>query len=586
VTHIEADRRRFALCLAAIAALALLLYVTFLTYAPIYLVHDEVNFGLTAHAIAHTGRDLNGQRLPIVFHIVTRYGRYYTTAIVIYTTALLMRVAPISEWSIRFPTALVGAIDVVLVFLVGRRLFRNDWLAMTAAVFLALMPGHFIHARVAVDTIYPLAFLLAWMYGLARFLDTGRLPWLVLASTMLALGTFSYLAAMIMMPLYFVMTLVVLWKSDARRSAFGVVAASYAWPLVLLLFWFAADPSRYRELLAFYEIGDAAAGVSPWRSLLRLFSYFSLGVRSGVYWDFFNPSLLFFSGDASLLSSTRQVGVFLLPFAALLPLGAIQILKRHRRRLPMLVLAGFLTAPLAALLALEVAIHRALVMLPFAAFLATYGVEWFLERDIRWRRALYALLVLVPLQFASFYRDYMTGYRERSAFWFERNQRGAIEAVIAREPRDGPVPVYLSTNIQWLESNWRLYTLKHGRADLIGRAVFVDPATLTATTLSAGALLIIEGAEPAVRRLLDDGVLIEVARITEPDGQFSYVVASTRTGGRTFAASRSQQLAVPTSARSRVPECPLRSVRVTSAIPQARRTDSVRTRTRTADPST
>jgi len=518
-------RRRFWWRLAAIAIPALLLYVTFLTYAPIYLAHDEVNFGLAAHSIAHTGHDLNGQRWPIIFHIITRYGRYYATPVVIYTTALLMRIAPISEWSIRFPTALLGAIDVVLVFLFGRRLFRNDALAAIAAILLALTPAFFIHARLAVDHTYPIVFMLAWLYGLATFLETGSLTWLAIASTMLAVGTFSYLAAMVMMPLYVVLTLVVLWWNRARRSAFGVVVAGYAWPLVVLMLWFAADPSRYHELLAFYALPDAAAGVSPLRSVLRLFSYFSLGVRAGVYWDFFNPSMLFFSGDASFLSSTRQVGVFLLPFVVLLPLGAYQIVKRHRAPLPVLVLTGFLTAPLAAVLALAVTIHRALVMLPFAAMVAAYGVEWFLERDVRWRRAMYALLALIPLQFAWFYRDYMTGYRVRSAFWFERDQRGAVDAVIAREPPDHSVPVYLSSDIQWLEENWRLYTLKHSRADLIGRAVFVDPRQLTATTMPAGALLISEGADPVVRALLDRGALTQVALITEPDPQFSYIVA-------------------------------------------------------------
>src|SRR5262245_44007173 len=117
---------RPALIVLALGAAVALLYLTFLGYAPIYLAHDEVNFALTAHAIAHTGRDLNGERLPLVFHIVTRYGRYYTTPVVIYTTALFMRVLPLSEWAIRFPTALVGVIDVVLAFLVARKLFARE----------------------------------------------------------------------------------------------------------------------------------------------------------------------------------------------------------------------------------------------------------------------------------------------------------------------------------------------------------------------------------------------------------------------------------------------------------------------------
>src|SRR5258706_4676860 len=101
-------RRRTAYYAVAVAVPAILLYATYLAFAPIYLAHDEVMFGLTAHAIAHTGRDLNGARFPLIFRIIGRDGQYFPTPVVIYTTALFLRVLPIAEWSIRLPTALVG----------------------------------------------------------------------------------------------------------------------------------------------------------------------------------------------------------------------------------------------------------------------------------------------------------------------------------------------------------------------------------------------------------------------------------------------------------------------------------------------
>jgi 4-amino-4-deoxy-L-arabinose transferase-like glycosyltransferase len=516
------DGRQALAALLAVVAIASALYLTFLSYAPIYLAHDEVNFGLTAHAIAYTGRDLNGERLPLVFHIVSRSGHYFTTPVVIYTTALFLRLLPISAWAIRFPTALVGVLDVVLMFFVARMVFRRNTLAAAAALFLALMPAHFIHARLAVDPIYPVFFVLAWLYCLGRFLETDGLAWIGAAATLLAVGVFSYLASMVMMPLYFVMTLAVLWARRARRAAFVVTVAGFSWPLVLLASWFLAQPARFHELLSLYELSDA--GGSPVRSVLRLFTFFSLGVRSGVYYDFFNPSMLFFSGDGSLLSSTRQAGVFLLPFAALLPLGIYHVLAHHRRPLPLLVLAGFLTAPLAAVIALAVTIHRALVMLPFGALLAVYGVEWIWLQPRRWRVAGVVLLGLMPLQFAWFYRDYLTDYRVRSAFWFERDQRGAVEAVIAREPAGHPAPVYLSADILWIESNWRLFALTHRREDLLDLPVYYDPQQLRADALPSGAFVVSEGADPGVRRMVESGALREVARVTEPDGRFSYVV--------------------------------------------------------------
>jgi hypothetical protein len=52
-------------------AAAILIYCTYLHYAPIYLAHDEVIYALTARSIALTGCDLNGEFLPALFHIVS-----------------------------------------------------------------------------------------------------------------------------------------------------------------------------------------------------------------------------------------------------------------------------------------------------------------------------------------------------------------------------------------------------------------------------------------------------------------------------------------------------------------------------------
>ena len=43
--------------------------------------------------------------------------------------------------------------------------------------------------------------------------------------------------------------------------------------------------------------------------------------RVSVYWDYFNPAYLFFSGGSNLSTATRKVGVFLLPVSVFLACG-------------------------------------------------------------------------------------------------------------------------------------------------------------------------------------------------------------------------------------------------------------------------
>jgi len=65
---------------------------------------------------------------------------------------------------------------------------------------------------------------------------------------------------------------------------------------------------------------------------------------------------------------TLAFGVALtLALLLLLPAGVLRIVMTDRRPIPVAILAGFLTGPLAAVLVGELAIHRALFMLPFGA---------------------------------------------------------------------------------------------------------------------------------------------------------------------------------------------------------------------------
>ena len=94
---------------AAVLVVALVaIYATRLGFAPIYLVHDEVNFSLQAVSVADTGRDLNGRLLPVYFSEPEfTAGR---DPMMIYATAVALQVLPLSESAVRLPTALVGVL--------------------------------------------------------------------------------------------------------------------------------------------------------------------------------------------------------------------------------------------------------------------------------------------------------------------------------------------------------------------------------------------------------------------------------------------------------------------------------------------
>src|SRR5471030_1787069 len=91
--------------------------------APVYLSPDEAIISVDAHALASTGRDVVGERLPLYFRIQmpgeTRWGWFMPA--IFYVTALFLRVLPLSERAVRLPTVCVAVANVVLLYWVGRK---------------------------------------------------------------------------------------------------------------------------------------------------------------------------------------------------------------------------------------------------------------------------------------------------------------------------------------------------------------------------------------------------------------------------------------------------------------------------------
>ena len=406
--------RRAILIALLLAASAAALYATRLTSAPLYLARDEVGFARQAYTFAAVGKDLDGNFFPLFFGEPTYHiGR---DPLLIYVTAALLKVFPLSDFIVRLPNALVGVLDIVLMFFVGRRVFKRDSLGVVAAVLLAISPAHFMHSRLAVSLLLPLPFTLLWLLCLASFVDDEKLGSLAAGALWLGLAVYGYLASVLLMPVYWLCSVWVAWvptRDGVRRAA--VLAAAFVVPIVPLLVWELAHPTRFHDMITHYH--PYAPQFGPLQGLKEMLSYFSIGVRSAAYWTNISPQLLFIEGDPSLINSTRLAGTFLWPVAFLFAAGVYQILTTKRSRFSLVLLVGFLTAPLPQVLTVDIGIRRSLVLVVFGALIATYGVEFLLARTqrIMFRVAGILLLVILPFSFLNFYRDYVGDYQTRAA---------------------------------------------------------------------------------------------------------------------------------------------------------------------------
>ena len=489
---------------ALLAAALAVLYAWRLGDVPVYLSPDEAIIAVDAHALASTGADVRGERFPLYFRIQMpgeeRWG-WFTPAI-FYLMAAVLKLLPMGERVVRLPSVLVGVVDVVLLFLVARKLFARAAYAWIAAAVLALSPAHFMLSRYALDYIYPLPFLLAWLLCLLTFLDRRDARWLFAATVCLGLGFYSYIASVLLMTLYLAITAAVLLAIRETPRAYAIAAAGFTLPLVPFALWVLRHPTVFSDTAARYALYDTKH-LNALQGLREFLGYPNLDRLSALYWSYFSPSFLFFSGDRQMPFSTRSAGAVPMALALLLPLGVYQVIVRRPTIPALLAVVGFVTAPMAAVLVPEpAAIIRAVPLLPFAALLAAFGVEclwsgpaatlharpvamagasaaalgvayavWMVATKgrlggatlllvgaggvavaasrlpaIDWRRlAACALVAWLPLQFARFASDYFGDYRIRSSPWLGGNLRGALEQMIARVDGSPDTRVYFAT---------------------------------------------------------------------------------------------------------------------------------------------
>jgi hypothetical protein len=337
----------------------------------------------------------------------------------------------------------------------------------------------------------------------------------------LGAGVYSSLAAAIMMPRYLLATCVVLWHRG-DRSGLRRMVAGFALTLVPIVLWQAVEPNRYANIVSAYRLFEDQPGVQP--APVAPPEGQPIRRRVDTYWAAFNPGGLFFTGESSVQISTREVGSFLTP-VAILVLAGLSALPRRTGVIPRwLWVFGLVTAPLPAVLMADVEIRRWLVVVPFMAVFAGFGVER-LARGRAWQRALLAvLLLLCVVQFASFARDYFGAYRARSSTWFGGNIRGAVTRVLDDARRDPPSTVFISSEIPWVDAYWRFYAKVAGQEALLERTVFVQAPSREVPPAAPGAVLVVPAFAPGTFTRLSDAGWRQTEVIPDIDGSPSLVV--------------------------------------------------------------
>src|SRR5688572_27865266 len=498
---------RMLRCLV-IAAVATALYTYRLDAVPAYLTLDEAHFAVHAHSIAQTGRNLDGQFLPLLISLEDpqgepmqlAWGHTHYLPLGMYLIAGALQVLPFDESTVRLPSALLGGfINIILIYALALALLQSRIAAAGSAVLLALAPANLIISRPGIDSVCQLPFALGGLCCVAWYLRTRDDRLALAAGVIFGLGIYAYVTSVVMMPFYLILFWLASWHAGVlTRRVVMLSLAGFLTALLPMAAWLAWHPDALHSILLQYNRADpgsttaiAIAQRDGASATIREF------VR--VYWSYFDPSFLFVIGSNMRTLTTHQAGVFLLPVALLAPLGLRHL--RTNRTAQLLLIACVLVAPIPAVLkGAPYQIQRASGLLIFVSLLAGCGFAALWASRLTAPRALALVLALASVwQFAVFYNDYHGGYRVRSSNAYDPTAfPEAAETIIAADRGSRIEAIYLPAGLYDISAKWRFHVTKHNQLELLLRTRYFQVNSTALADAPAGSMAVVPfGSEDA-----------------------------------------------------------------------------------------
>jgi 4-amino-4-deoxy-L-arabinose transferase-like glycosyltransferase len=399
-----------------------------LTEVPPALNSDEVAIGYNAYSILTTGRDEYGIQYPLTF----RSFDDYKMPVYVYMVAGSMKVFGYNDFAVRFPSALLGTLTVLVTYFFVKKLFskwdnkRSRNVALIASFLLAISPWSLQFSRAGYEANVAVFFV---ALGAHLFLVGLQKGWaLVLSSVVFSLAIWTYLSARIFVPLLIAGFAVVyakeLWTKKTAVGLSTLLAVILLLPIIKLSLS-SQGQMRASGVSAFANSDDLKISVSR----IALDKAKGLGVftifdnRRVIYavtflrgyLSHFDPNFLFLDKSIDKYRAP-DVGLLYL-FELPLLLAGIYMLVRKWDSASAALCWWILVAPVAAAFTLQLP-HpvRTLVFLPTFQIVSAIGLMTIWDK-IRYARI--AVFLIILLSFVYYLHQYFIVLPvEDAKYWY------------------------------------------------------------------------------------------------------------------------------------------------------------------------
>src|SRR3989344_4024704 len=331
--------KRQYLILILIILLAAFLRFWQLGENPPSLTWDEAAWGYNAYSLGIDGKDEFGRFLPLDY--LESFGDF-KPPVYSYLAVVPVKIFGLSEFAVRFPSALFGIFMVIITFFLVREIFYKskirDETALLSAFLLAISPWHIMLSRAAFEANVATFFIVLgiWLF----LLSVHGKRWILLFSVVsFVLSIYTFNTARVVTPILVLILTFAFRKELWQRKIETVLAIILGIILILPTLKFLMSPQaslRFKEVNIFSNIGiienankqianDNNSIISKIIHNRRL--AFSVEYLRH-YFDNLNPDFLFIKGDGNPKFSTQNVGQLYLWEVPFFILGILYLIRK------------------------------------------------------------------------------------------------------------------------------------------------------------------------------------------------------------------------------------------------------------------
>lgn len=393
---------------------------------------DEAALGYNSYSLGADGKDEFGEFLP--FKYLESYGDY-KPPVYSYLGVFSVKIFGLNEFGVRFPSAMLGALTVLLSYLLVKELFRKipderrEWIGLSAALFLAISPWHIMLSRGAYEANVSTFFIVLGVFSFLRAVN--RNSWyLILSAISFAVSFYTFNTARVFVPLLAVFLVVIFRKYLLSNKKQAILAGLVGLIMVGPLIPFLLSPQaklRFQEVNIFSDSEIVKVSNQKitndnnafWSKIInnRRIGY---GLEFGKhYLDNLNPNFLFITGDGNPRFSTQDVGQLYLWDLPFLIFGTFLLVRKregHWWLIPVWVLLGIIPAATARETPHALRIET---IVPTLQIITAYGfIEVISMLKKRKKSISFALILALALSVFFFWHGYVKHYaREYSSEW-------------------------------------------------------------------------------------------------------------------------------------------------------------------------